>query len=350
MAICGIVIIVAIVAGCTQSSTSTPTSAPNTSVQNTSVTFTDSTGSQITLPKTADRIVATDSDVLEMLIGIGAANKVVGVDDYDAKNMPLLMAQLSPNVTDIGDWETPNVETIMALKPDAVICYSGENQPQNYQQLVQSNITIIQLDCYKINNLSHDASALGAITGNNRQAENYSEFFNQYISIVKNRIANLTPADMPSVYWEEGTDFSAAGPGSGGDDLVKLAGGINIADNLSTEYPTVDSEWIVSQNPAFIFKTPYSNPENTTEFTQLINTIEARPGMDTVSATKNSSVYVMSSDLAYGPRSVVGLLYTAKILHPDLFRDIDPAGVLNTYAQNYLPGSNQGIFVYPVPS
>jgi len=347
-------VIAVIAAGCTSTSTSPSPSAsvtsPTSSTQSTSVTFMDSTGSRVTLPNTADRIVATDSDVLEMLIAIGAANKVVGVDDYDAKNMPLLMAQLSPNVTDIGDWQAPDVETLLALKPDAVICYSGANQPQNYNQIVGANISIIQLDCYKINNLSHDALALGTITGNTQQATSYAGFFDQYISMVENRTSNLTVANKPTVYWEEGTDLSAAGPGSGGDDMINLAGGINIAGNLSTQYPMVDSEWIVSQNPDYIIKTPYENPANSSAFNALISAIDARPGMANVNATKNSDVYVLSSDLAYGPRSVVGLIYTAKILHPDLFKDVDPASVLTTYAQSFLQGSDRGTFIYPTTS
>lgn len=346
-------LLVAVMAtGCTQNSQ--PPSDAGNSPANTTVKFVDSNGNEVTLPKTADRIVSTNADCTEMLIAIGAKDKIVGVTD-GVKSSPLLMAQLPENVSSIGNWQTPNVETVMSLKPDAVICYSYASKPKNIDQLNAANLTIIYLDCYKMSTLSRDAMALGAITGNTKQAEDYAQFLKKYQDMVTDNTSRLSPAQKPSVYWESYTDYSTVGNTSGGDIMISMAGGVNVAaanaSLYASAYPKINSEWVIKNNPPYVLK--MISPTNVTSMDnlkKLQESIVARPGMDRVDAVKNGQVYVMSGTVAFGPRAVIGLLYTAKILHPDLYNDVDPQAVMSEYSQKYLSGADQGYFIYPALS
>jgi iron complex transport system substrate-binding protein len=64
---------------------------------------------------------------------------------------------------------------------------------------------------------------------------------------------------------------------------------------------------------------------------------------------QDGRIYLFSNSIEYGPKAYVGLLYTAKILHPDLFGDIDPGSMLDEYASTYVANANVSVPVYPVP-
>lgn len=61
--------------------------------------------------------------------------------------------------------------------------------------------------------------------------------------------------DVPKVYLEwssSGGDLSTLGPGSAFDEVLRVTKGYNIAGSLKEEYPKVDWEWVVTNNPEVI--------------------------------------------------------------------------------------------------
>ena len=88
-------VMVIAISGCSQ-----PAARPANATGNDSVHFIDSNGAEFTLPHAAQRIVATNSDCTEMLIAIGAADRIVGVSDTVYAN-PLLMKLLPANVVNV---------------------------------------------------------------------------------------------------------------------------------------------------------------------------------------------------------------------------------------------------------
>lgn len=315
------------------------------STASTAITITDSNGQTFTLPHVANRIIVTNSNAAEVLIAIGARDKIVGGTDIITTDPTL--SPLLQNITDVGDWQDPSVESILALKPDVVITYS--NPPlEDLAQLQAANITVIALDCYKMDNISSDIREMGILTGEEQNAMAYTGFFDYYCNIVANRTANLTSAQKPSVYWEENADYASAGQGSGGDDLIKIVGGTNIFGNVTNSYPQVSAEAVTAANPQIIIKT-ITYGATLQNMTDLRNSVMNRTGMENISAVQNGKVYILSGSIDLGPRGVIGMLYMAKILHPDLFSDIDPAAVQQEYAQKFVPGTDTGIFIYPTP-
>ena len=109
---------------------------------------------------------------------------------------------------------------------------------------------------------------------------------------------------------------------------------------------------MLTQNPHIIIKYSGFSWTNTTlqGFSALRNETMAREGIAGVDAVKNNKVYVMSSTIAYGPKAFEGLLFMAKVAHPELFSDVDPVAKLDEYAAKFVPGVNQTIVFYPVPA
>jgi len=139
-----------------------------------------------------------------------------------------------------------------------------------------------------------------------------------------------------------------------------MAGGKNIFDDLSGEAITIDPESVVERNPEFIIWKisnigGYTLDKNeTVKFQEKQNEILSRPELSNVSAVKNKNVYILSSDVFFGGRYFLSIIYMAKWFHPDLFRDIDPKDIHQEYLTRFqhldYDLDQQGVFVYPEPT
>jgi ABC-type Fe3+-hydroxamate transport system, periplasmic component len=289
------------------------------------------------------RIIVTNANAAELLMAIGAKDKIVGVSDT-VKNHPVLGPQFA-DVESIGSWQAPDVEKILSLHPDAVISYASY-LPKNIDKITASNITVLQIDCYKIDTLASDTQKLGNITGNEKEAQEYISFLDKYETLAQSRTGNVTDASLPRVYFESYSDYTTLTGGSGADTLLSMAGGKNIAGLLPASSPKVNGEWVYAEKPDVIVKVVAATQTNVT-FRDIRTKIEARQGISNVSAVQNGRVYVMSNDIVYGPRAVIGVIYLARTLHPDQFSDISPQAVLDEYAQRFVPGTNGTSYMYP---
>lgn len=307
-----------------------------------SVEFTDSSGKVLTLPNPAERVVCLNSDGAEALVALGAGNKIVGLTESTMEDTALM--KHLPKAMSVGDWQTPGVERILALKPDAVISYSS-SKPKNADQLINAGINLIYLDCYKFNSLEHDIQAIGAMIGAEEKAKTYIKFLNKWEDEVTSRTQDIPADQIPAVYIEGYSDYSAQGKDSGIDILMGIARGKNLAADLGEQWPKVTPEWVISENPDIIIKTASLKPDKT--LAQVRESVLTRTGFESLDAIKNKQVYVLNGDLIFGPRSPAGLVYLAKALHPDECKDLNLADVLNEYAAEFVSGVETGDYYSP---
>jgi len=327
-----------------------PTVTPTSAAANTTgaqagctqVTITQTDGTPITFPCRPERLIVANANAAEMVIALGAGDKIVGVTD-STLSVPYIMDKI-PNATSIGNWQTPNVEQILALHPDAVIAYSSY-QPKNLDQLLAANITVVSLDCYKLATLPSDARAIGELTGRENAAEVYARMVEDTVAEVDTRVKTIPRQDYPSVYFESYTDYTAAASGSGSNEMLVAAGGRNIAGDTMTSSMKVSPEWVVSQQPQYIMKVVSSS--DTRALSDIVASLKNRTGWNTIPAVQKNRVYAFANDLQYGPRAYIGLVYTAQLLHPDTFRDLHPKAMRDEYAAKYVSGTNTSVVVYP---
>jgi iron complex transport system substrate-binding protein len=325
-------------AGCTTGGTLSDQSSSR------GITIIQSDGTPVNLPGPADRIVVANGNAAELLVAIGAGDRIVGVTD-SVKGYPVLRDRFG-SLPSIGSWQAPDVETILSLDPDVIITY-GATKPKNADKITAANITLVYLDCYRINTLASDARQLGILTGETAGAEAYAGFLEPLVTTVSARTSNLADADRPKVYFESYSDWTAQAAGSGGDLLVQATGGRNIAGMLNASAPKVSAEWVLQENPSLIFKV-VSQSRQEEDYAVLQEEIAGRSGLSSLPAAVEGRIYLFSNEMVYGPRAFAGMLAMAKLEHPDLFPDDDPQAYLDTYAARFLPGSNTTGWVYPV--
>lgn len=275
------------------------------------IVIVDDYGRQIKLSGVPERIVSIAPTPTEILFAIGAGDQVVGVDRYS--DFPAE----AQNLTKVGDALSLNVEAIIALKPDLVV--TSDFVPTALSTVEARGIPYMVLAVRTLEAAVKDIRMMGAVTGHVEEATALADSLDARILAVKEK---TMAADVvrPKVYLEYFADtdykmYYTFGPGSFGDDLIRAAGGINVAGNTSSEYPYITPEFLVAADPDVIVYTfgPMT-PVTPSDF-------GTRPGWSTLTAVKNGAIYSIDDNLIsrYGPRVVDGLEALAAILHPDLF-------------------------------
>jgi iron complex transport system substrate-binding protein len=117
------------------------------------------------------------------------------------------------------------------------------------------------------------------------------------------------------------------------DTLLKMAGGRHVASSLTGFWATVSPEQVAAWNPDVIF---LGSSLDTYDAGSLVGN-----GMlATVNAVKNRRVYVFPSNIGWwdypAPHCVLGLVWAAKTLHPELFDDVDVRQVADDFYRKYL--------------
>jgi iron complex transport system substrate-binding protein len=252
------------------------------------------------------RYISIAPATTEILFALGLDEEIVGVGtfcNYPAK------AKDKPKV---GDFSHPNMEKIFSLKPDYIFS-TGLEQDIIVTQLRQLKFNVYVSDPPSVGSIFSTITDIGRLTGKSVEAGQLIKKMKADIESVSARV-RLVPQDKrPRVFieiWSE--PLMTAGKGSFVDELVTMAGGINIAHDTRRPYSIFSSEMAVNRNPGYIFMT-YMDKSSPLEL------VEKRFGWKSVDAVKNKKVFNdISSDvmLRPGPRVVEALKEMNRRLYP----------------------------------
>ena len=308
-------------------------------------TIIDSIGQNITIYRPVKRVIALGSYRTEAVKILGASERIVGISD-DILKYDYYYPELLEKPT-VGTWSKPDYEAIVSLSPDIVITSAhAERVMQLRDKLEPAGITVIGMDFYRDDLLKSEMAKLGYILDRSDDAQAYIEWRESYEISIAEFVDGLAEEDKPRVLLEWGSSNSptvimSQGEGSSAGYVCAAAGGRNICAHL-TQYPKVDSEWILKTDPDIIVKCVSTGPilerwgwQSRDVPERLINDIiETRPGWGELSAVKNGSVYLYSSEIAWGPDSIVGRAYFVNWFHPQF--DIDPAEIYSEYLERFM--------------
>ncbi len=236
-------------------------------------------------------IVSLSPTGTEMLFAIGAADQVIAVDDQS--NYP---AEALQKPHDLSGFE-PNVEAIAALHPDLVIVQDDTLKAQ----LEKVGITVwVGPAAATFDDVYSQIEQLGAATGHVGDA---AELVSKMQAGIKAAVDAAPKLASPlKMYHELDNTLYSVTSNTFIGQVYALFGLVNIADGAQpgNDYPQLNAEYIVQQNPALVFladtKCCGESPE----------TVAARPGWDKLDAVQHAGVVAIDDDVAsrWGPRLV----------------------------------------------
>lgn len=273
-------------------------------------TLKDTTGTEITLQKAPQRIVSTSTAETEILFALGLGDRVVAVSDFD--NYPE-EAKAKPKV---GGVSAPNVEAILAANADLVV--TGISIKEDALAKLRSlNLPLYKTEPKSINDIFINITELGKLTDKQKEAQALVDKMKKEIERIKTAVGAVKPEEKKKVYIEFSPGYTV-GQGEFMDEVLRLAGGLNIAADTKG-YNKINEEKIIQDNPAVIFYTTGTKDKAGQTLDQII---KARNGWDKIEAIQNGRLIGVNQDTLNrpGPRIVEGLLAIAQGIYPDLVK------------------------------
>jgi iron complex transport system substrate-binding protein len=293
------------------------------------ITIVDSAGRSVTIEKEPQRVVVVSSTHEMVLLALGIGNRTVGASDTVIQD-PILMALLQKrDIVNIGKFSSPSAEAIISANPDLVIFYASFYK-RVYDEVAAKlppTVKVVYFDLYKISTMFEEIYKLGLIFNKVDRALELISKWSSRFTYVAGKATEIMPSSRVRTFFEGYTELAAAGPGSGWHQILTLAGGTNIFGDIPQPYPKISPESVIERNPDVIIKvTAAFNPcvDNSTKpLENLYNTIISRPGWKSISAVANNRVYVYTTKYLDGPGYVIQLALVAKLLYPNIFKDIN---------------------------
>jgi len=260
------------------------------------------------------RVISVIPATTEMLFAMGAGGQVVAVGSYD--HYPPEVERL-PRVGALLD---PNVERIIALKPDLVVLY--DTQAELKKQLESAGIPFFSYSHRGLPDISQTIRALGARVGAGAAADALADRMERQLADIRARVAGRQrPRTLLVFGRERGSlrNIDASGGYGFLHDMLEIAGADNALADLPRQSVMMTAEMVVVGAPEIIVELRYT--ESLTA-AQLKGEQAAWTALPAVPAVKNGRIYLLQGDefVVPGPRIVVATERLARLLHPDLFR------------------------------
>ena len=271
-----------------------PTPAPTREI-------TDDLGRRVRLPERVTSAISLAPNLTEITFAVGAGERLVGVTSFC--DFP----EEAKKIRRIGDTQTPNIENIIASKPDVVLV-STASQIQNFTNTLDAQgIAYFVTNPNSLDDIYKSIYQIGEIFGANDKAAQVVDELKKRVVEIEARtksaktVKTFVQIDKNSLY--------TVGKDSFITDLLSRAGGESVTKDITTAYPKVSKETALALNPeAIILSESTDNSEPNEVFASS-------------PAVKNKRVYSINADLLSrpSPRIVDGLEKLARALHPDSF-------------------------------
>jgi len=253
------------------------------------------------------RIVCLAPSFDETLIELGCQDRIAGVTTASDYLEEVKGAERT------GSYVKPNIEKIMALKPDLMFASGFVGQQSAAEKLSALGLRVVVIDDKQgIEEIFAKTKQIGGIVGAGANTEALLERMRKVIEDAKRKTSQLS--SRPRVYVEAGfAPLFTCGRGSFIDDLIAIAGGTNIAGEINRPFSMISSEFVLSKNPEVIIL-PYMGRDFGKD------ALKRRKGWENISAVKTDRVY---DDIG---ANVITIPSPRLILHglPELLKRIHP--------------------------
>lgn len=198
-----------------------------------SIVVVDAEGRRIELAAPATRIVSLVPSATQTLHAIGAAGALAGRTDFDTQPW-------AADIPSVGGGLEPSLEALVALEPDLVIRFGGDQDPRTRGRLEALRIPYVTIRPDRLEDVFAIAELLGRATGREEAAAaliaelraGLERLAAQAADLPRLRVAHVLGGSPPWV----------TGPGTYIDEVLGLIGGDNVFDDLGALYAAVSPE------------------------------------------------------------------------------------------------------------
>jgi iron complex transport system substrate-binding protein len=259
----------------------------------------DDFGDTVSLDAPFRRIVSLDPTITEILFAIGAGPKMVGRSHWDAWPPAAL------RLPDLGPGIRPNVEAVLATRPELVLLYASQDNRAAAARLRTAGVATAAYRVDQIDAFRRVTLLLGALSGDTTAARMTVDTVDRSIARVRAAVTGRARPKVLIPAWD--TPLFVIGGGSFMSQVVSIAGGDNVYADHAERSPQVTLEDVVRRDPDVILTGPERRGRYLTD-----------PRWQTVRAARERRVLAMDTALVWraSPRLGEAAASIAKLLHP----------------------------------
>jgi iron complex transport system substrate-binding protein len=249
-----------------------------------------------------------------MLFDMGVSDRIVGVGSFD--RFPPEISRF-PRVGGLLD---PNVERILALKPDLVIVY--ETQNDLIAQLSRAGVPMFRYRHQGLPDIVQTMRSLGTRIGAVKEAEAAASRIEARLADVQRRVeGRQRPRTLLIFGREPGSLRRIQASGGYGflHDLLELAGGNDVLADFRRQSVEMSTEMVLARAPDVIIELQYGDSPRRQQIDAETRVWDALPS---VPAVRRKQVHLLVGDefVVPGPRIVQAAERFGRVLHPDAFK------------------------------
>ncbi len=255
----------------------------------------DDLNRRVFIPENVTRAVSLAPNLTEIVFAIGAGDKLVGRTSFD--NFP----PEAEKIQTVGDTINPNIENIIALKPQVVLV-STASQIETFTKTLESQgIAVFVTNPNSLDGIYKSIKTIGQIFGAETNSEKLVESLRKRVARVEDGAKNN---EKPKVFVQIDKSLYTIGKESFLTDLIAKAGGVSATKDVETGYPKISKEFALALNPDVIILSDSADNDEPNEV------------FKGSSAVRNGKVYKLNADIMSrpGPRIVDALEQIAEKL------------------------------------
>ena len=252
-----------------------------------------------------ERVITLAPNLTEIIYAIGAGDLLVGNTTYC--DYP----EQAKSVQKVGDTLQPNIERILALRPNLIFISTSSQLEAFARQLSEHGIPVYVSDPHDLEDVISSIERISKLLSREQQAGELVSKLRARISTVEAAVKNRKPVRVFYQLSEE--PLYTAGRDAFVTDLIKRAGGLSVTAEVPEAWPRYSQESAVAAQPdAIVLPTGGSMGDANSD---------VAAGLKQAPAVLNGKVFKIDGDLLVrpGPRAIDGLEQLARALHPQAF-------------------------------
>ena len=254
------------------------------------------------------RIVSLAPNLTEILFELGLGDRVVAVTQNS--NWPAEAAS-RPKA---GTFWQPNIEAIVAARPDLVVTLAFSQQRQLADRLKRVGCRCLTVKIDHVEELFTAIDQIGAATAT---ADRAAALIEQMRSDLASMVGS-SPAGRPKVLWVvQREPLRVAGTETFADEIIRLAGGQNAIGPTIQKYPPIGIEQVVASEPDVIIEPAMGTADLSAQRQEAYRYWAAMPSLP---AVRDGRIHVVDGDPVsrLGPRLVEGVRCVAACINDTL--------------------------------
>lgn len=281
------------------------------------VTLIDQAGQQVTIGQPVERIVSSYGMASLYVYALGGGDRLVGATFLMSKDEQIKarLGLLRPDPTalpDPGGQQDASVEEVAKADPDLILIAARAASQDTMQAL---GVPMIRFEGETMDRLKEALTITGQALGPDAtaRAADLTAYMDERLAEIK-VVSDATPPDQRKRVFISGTSpLKTAGKDMLQSEMVALAGGVNVAQEISGFWTEVNLEQVAQWDPEVIFTVPYKGAS--------VEAILNSPEWANITAVKNGQVFMLPKYLGPWdtpiPEAVLGVLWMAGRLFPD---------------------------------